>query len=155
MAGLAIPCLWLATAPAFARVRAGRHVVRETAADRLQRMVDDLAARLSIGRAVTVSIVPDNPHVVSVEAPATADAPFLVAVEESVLALLDEEELEAALAHELGHVWVFTHHPYLQTERLANRVAMRIVTREALARVYEKIWSQDGTKGDLARFLDD
>jgi hypothetical protein len=24
------------------------------------------------------------------------------------------------IAHEVGHVWVFTHHPYLQTEKLGE-----------------------------------
>ena len=70
-----------------------------------------------------------------------------------MLELLTREELEAAIAHELGHVWVFTHHPYLQTELLANQVAMRVVGREALIRVYEKVWARDGQKGDLIRFL--
>ncbi|MNC89431.1 hypothetical protein D3C83_53670 [compost metagenome] len=62
-------------------------------------------------------------------------------------------ELEAILAHELGHIWIFTHHPYLQTEALANRIAMRIVTRESLVTVYEKVWKRRGTKGDLGGFL--
>ena len=57
------------------------------------------------------------------------------------------------LAHELGHVWVSTHHPYLQTERLANSIAMRVVSRDSLERVYEKMWARDGRKGDLLAFL--
>ena len=36
---------------------------------------------------------------------------------------------ESTFIHELGHVWIFTHHPYLQTEQLANRIAMRLVSR--------------------------
>jgi hypothetical protein len=144
----------LAASSALAKTKATRGHGRENAADRLQRMIDDMTTRLSINRAVTVSLVPNNPHVVSVEAPTADGGPFVVAVEERVLQLLTEDELEAALAHELGHVWVFTHHPFLQTEVLANRVATRIVTREALARVYEKIWKRDGMKGDLGRFLD-
>jgi predicted Zn-dependent protease len=69
-----------------------------------------------------------------------------------MLELLSADEIEAALAHELGHVWIFTHHPYLQTELLANQVAMRAVSRDALARVYQKVW-QSGPKGDLVAFL--
>ena len=56
-------------------------------------------------------------------------------------------------AHELGHVWIYTHHPYLQTEREANTVAMRAVPRASLERVYTKVWEHQGTIGDLARFL--
>jgi hypothetical protein len=43
----------------------------------------------------------------------------------------------------------FTHHPYLQTEELANEVALRVVSRESLDEVYEKVWKRTGTKGDL------
>ena len=50
-------------------------------------------------------------------------------------------------------MWVFTHHPYLQTEQLANDVAMRVVTRDALMRVYDKVWKAGAEKGDLATFL--
>jgi hypothetical protein len=57
------------------------------------------------------------------------------------------------MAHELGHVWVFTHHPYLQTEKLANQIAMRVVTRDSLVSVYQKLWEHGGTKGDLNTFL--
>jgi predicted Zn-dependent protease len=73
--------------------------------------------------------------------------------EERFLTGVDDEELRAIIAHELGHVWIFTHHPYLQTERLANTVAMRAVSRASLERVYIKVWEREGTKGDLTRFL--
>jgi hypothetical protein len=55
--------------------------------------------------------------------------------------------LRAALAHELGHVWVFTHHPFLQTERLANEVGRRVVSRASLERLYKKLWAYEGTPG--------
>ena len=71
----------------------------------------------------------------------------------SYLELLSEAEVEAALAHELGHVWIYTHHPYLQTEQLANRIAMRTISRESLASVYQKVWQRLGEKGDLSAFL--
>ena len=73
--------------------------------------------------------------------------------EERFLTSVDQDELKAIVAHELGHVWIFTHHPYLQTERLANTVAMRAVPRASLERVYSKVWEHQGTKGDLALFL--
>jgi predicted Zn-dependent protease len=78
---------------------------------------------------------------------------FRLEFEEPFLPSLDEDELKAAIAHELGHVWIYTHHPYLQTERLANTVAMRAVPRASLERVYGKVWEHQGTKGDIARFL--
>jgi predicted Zn-dependent protease len=74
-------------------------------------------------------------------------------MERAFLAALSDEELSAVVAHELGHVWVSTHHPYLQTERLANTIAMRVVSRDSLERVYEKMWARDGRKGDLLAFL--
>jgi hypothetical protein len=137
----------------FATPRADERDNRAATRRDLQEVLDQVRARLGIDRDVTLALVAENPFVVSVEAPARADAPYVVRLEESLLGLLTPEEIEAALAHELGHVWVFTHHPYLQTERLANEVALRAVSREALARVYEKVWKRGGTKGDLVRFL--
>lgn len=68
---------------------------------------------------------------------------------------LNEDELRAAVAHELGHVWIFSHHPYLHTERLANEIAMRVVSRESLERVYEKLWARDSAKRQVRRVLGD
>ena len=53
------------------------------------------------------------------------------------------------MAHELGHVWIYTHHPFLQTEELANEIAMRVVSRELLESLYQKVWERTGTKGKL------
>jgi hypothetical protein len=52
-------------------------------------------------------------------------------------------------------VWIFTHHPFLQTEVLANQIAQRLVPRSSLVQVYEKVWKRQGTKGDLIRFVRD
>ena len=68
-----------------------------------------------MGHKVAVSVVPKNPLMVSVEFTDT-DTGFLLSVEEDFVNELTQEELEAAIAHELGHVWIFTHHPFLQTE---------------------------------------
>jgi hypothetical protein len=119
----------------------------------LQLLVSDLKDRLSLPAPVVVTIVPTNKLMMSVEAPSDANGPFVLSIEASFLETLTEDEIEAAIAHELGHVWVFTHHPYLQTEELANQIAMRAVSRESLERVYEKVWGRGGMKGDLARFL--
>ena len=61
--------------------------------------------------------------------------------------------MSAVVAHELGHVWIFTHHPYLQTEQLANQIAMRLVARETLEPIYEKLWKRLGVTGDLSTYL--
>jgi len=120
---------------------------------RLQRIVASLRERLAIAAAVDVAIVPSNALMMSVEAPDDQSHPFLLAVDSSFLDTLTEDEIEAAIAHELGHVWVFTHHPFLQTEELANQIAMRAVSRDSLERVYDKVWARGGVKGDLVRFL--
>lgn len=117
---------------------------------RVQRVVDDLAARLAIAEAVRVSMVPANRLVMSVE---PAEHTFELKVEDGFADTLDDAELAAAVAHELGHVWIFTHHPFLQTEQLANEVAMRLVSPHVLAQLYSKVWKRAGVKGDLARFL--
>ena len=150
MVALSLPLIVIAASSAMAKSRSHD---RDEATKDLQSLLDDVRSRLGIDRAVAVELVVKNPHIVSVATPKESGAPFTVMVEESVLELLTREELEAAIAHELGHVWVFTHHPYLQTELLANQVAMRVVGRETLIRVYEKVWARDGQKGDLIRFL--
>jgi hypothetical protein len=122
---------------------------------KLQALVDDLKARLSLPAAVVVSLVPSNALMFSVEAPTDQTKPFLLKIEADFLDELSADELEAAIAHELGHVWVFTHHPFLQTEELANQIAMRTVSRDSLERLYAKVWQRGGMKGDLARFLGD
>ena len=117
----------------------------------LQEMVNSLKAELGIDAVVSTAIVATNSLLVSVE-PVDGGA-FRMMFEEGFLASVDRDELKAIVAHELGHVWIFTHHPYLQTERLANTVAMRAVPRASLERVYSKVWEHQGTKGDLTRFL--
>jgi hypothetical protein len=121
--------------------------------DRIQIVVDRLRDRLGIRESVYVSIQPRVALIVSVEAPVDHGTPFRLAIEDSFLSRLSGEELDAAMAHELGHVWVFTHYPYLQTEKLANQIAMRVVTRDSLVSVYHKLWEHGGTKGDLNTFL--
>ena len=118
----------------------------------LQLLVSDLKERLSLPAPVVVTIVPSNTLMMSVEAPSDGNGPFVLSIDADFLETLTDDEIEAAIAHELGHVWVFTHHPFLQTEELANQIAMRAVSRESLDRVYEKVWARGGNKGDLVRF---
>jgi Peptidase family M48 len=122
------------------------YVARER---QLQDVVDDFRSRLAIPDPVVVSIVPENKLLVSVERLKGRDLGFALTFEADFLESLDKAELAAVIAHELGHVWIFTHHPYLQTEELANEIALRVVSRETLDGVYEKVWKRTGTKGDL------
>lgn len=119
----------------------------------LQHITDQLRHRLEILEQVEVTLVRHNPLVMSVETRSGRSGPFLISVDEAFVSSLSNDELEAALAHELGHVWIYTHHPYLQTERLANDIAMRVVDRSTLEPVYRKVWKRTGITGNLAEFI--
>ena len=100
------------------------------------------------------SIVPENPLLVSVSPPSENDGAYGLAFEGRFLDQLSDDELRAVVAHELGHVWIFTHHPYLQTEAGANRIAERLVTRQTLERVYAKVWPEGAPRSVVARFAE-
>lgn len=119
----------------------------------LQAVANQLRVRLDIFERVDVTLVENNPLVLSVETRSGRSGPFVISVDEAFIETLTAAEVEAALAHELGHVWIYTHHPYLQTEKLANDIAMRVVSRSTLEPVYEKVWKRTGIKGNLAEFI--
>ena len=119
----------------------------------LQDLTDDLRGRLHITERVHVTLVDHNPLVMSVETLAGRAGPFVISVDREFIQELNQLEVEAAIAHELGHVWIYTHAPYVQTERLANDVAMRVVNRSAFEPVYEKVWARTGIKGNLIEFI--
>jgi hypothetical protein len=119
----------------------------------LQDVTDDLRARLQIGERVHVELVDHNPLVMSVETLAGRTGPFIITIDRTFIHELNEQETEAAIAHELGHVWIYTHAPYVQTERLANDIAMRVINRSAFVPVYDKVWSRTGIRGNLNEFL--
>ena len=121
---------------------------------RIQDIVDAFVARLPLKQRVSVSVVPNNPLMFSVEFD-DLDTGFRLSVEEDFIGELTQEELEAAVAHELGHVWIFTHHPFLQTEALANEIAQRLVPRTSLVQVYEKLWRRQGTRSGVGQFVGD
>ena len=118
-----------------------------------QLITDDLRARLQILERVYFTVVDHNPLVMSVETFGARSGPFVISADRAFVKSLSEKELEAAIAHELGHVWIYTHHPYLQTERGANDIALRVITADVLAPVYEKVWQRTGARGNLAEFI--
>jgi hypothetical protein len=112
-----------------------------------QKIVEDLQKRLSINSVVNIAIVAHHPLVFSVERDPRNKGCYVLSMDLRFALLLKDQELYAALGHEMGHVWIFTHHPFLHTERLANDIAQRVVPREALASVYSKMWKFEGTPG--------
>jgi hypothetical protein len=140
----------LTTVPlAFAMPAGADELARAARQTAAQALVDNLRSRLSIPYPVVVSVVPHDDLTVSVRrAPDRTQQTFSLSIEDAFLQSLSQDELRAAMAHELGHVWIFTHHPYLQTEELANEVALRVVTRDSLEALYVKVWTRHG-KGDL------
>ena len=121
--------------------------------ERIRRVVAELKSELAIPQTVDVKIVAANARLFSVAPVPNARATFLLSVEEDFAQALNDDELKAAVAHELGHVWIYTHHPFLQTERLANDIAMRVVNRSAFEPVYEKVWARTGVRGNLIEFI--
>ncbi len=110
--------------------------------DHIQHVVNELKAQLAIPQTVTVKMVDSNPRLFSVAPAEHEHGTFLLCVEEDFAQALNEAELKAAVAHELGHVWIFTHFPFLQTEQLANDIAARVVSRDALTPLYQKVWKK-------------
>ncbi len=117
--------------------------------EKIQRVVDEFSVRLAVSERVVVSVVPKNELLVSVERLNDRDKAFGLSFEEGFFDLLSDRELDAAVAHELGHVWIFCHHPYLQTEDLANDIALRVVSRQSLNELYDKVWNRVGATGHL------
>jgi hypothetical protein len=149
--------LWLAPLrleflPAASEVWAGRGGERLEMA-MLQELTDDLRGRLQITQPVQIELVDHNPLVMSVETLGGRTGPFVVSVDRGFIHELSATEVEAAIAHELGHVWIYTHEPYVQTERLANDIAMRVISRSAFEPVYEKVWQRTGIRGNLIDFI--
>jgi hypothetical protein len=142
---------------AAARASANEPAARAAAPTpiRIQKVVDALREDLGLTHPVTVELVASNPLKASVEPVKGAPGTYRLEIERGFVEQLNDEELRAVVAHELGHVWIYTHHPYLQTEQLANKVALRVVSRETLEKVYGKVWAVDASAaGSLKRFPD-
>ena len=149
---LCASALHLMASPAAANRNDGRDE-RQAEVERLQDVTDLLRRRLNILERVLVNVVDHNPLVMSVETLSGRSGPFVITADAQFMQSLNSEELQAAVAHELGHVWIYTHHPYLQTERLANDVALRVVSANVLIPVYEKVWKRTGARGNLAEYI--
>jgi hypothetical protein len=115
--------------------------------ERAQALMNGLREALEIPDDVQVVAVLANPLVFSVEPADRAKSHYVLSMEFGFLRQLDDRELRAALAHELGHVWIYTHFPFLQTERLANTIGQRVVDRGSFEKVYTKLWAYEGTQG--------
>ena len=110
-------------------------------------LVNQLRAQLAIVHDIQIVLVEYHPLVFAVEPVDSRRERFRLSMEAGFLAILDDEELLGALAHEMGHVWLFTHPPYLQTELLANTIGQRVAPRRSLERVYTKLWAYERTPG--------
>ena len=141
--------------PAFVDlVAAAEAVGKRPLEEEINLIIEDFSDRLGITSCVTVVIVPNNSRLASVANTAAETGAFQISFEMGFLLTLDDRELRAAVAHELGHVWIFTHFPYLQTESLANQQALKLVSRSDLGRVYEKVWHWSGKRGNLENVLE-
>jgi hypothetical protein len=125
----------------------------EATQGQLDAIAGEFRARLGISQNIEMALVESNKYLVSVQRSSVSRNTFLIKFDRSFLSTLTEEELRAVIAHELGHIWVFTHHPFLQTEALANEKALQLVRHDSLSRVYEKVWRLEGQQGTLQDFL--
>src|SRR5262245_46814563 len=86
----------------------------------LQELINGLKTQLGIDAVVSAAVVTTNTLLVSVR-PVDGDAGrFQMAFEERFLATVDEDELTAIVAHEIGHVWIFSHDQYLTITRIED-----------------------------------
>src|SRR5262249_9238392 len=148
---LAVASLWLLAASSV--VVSGTISSRAVEEQHLARLTLEFKEKLGIAVAVPVSIIDKNERLASVRPiPGRNDA-YLLEVDAPFLESLTEEETRAIIAHELGHVWIFTHHPFLQSEPLANEQAERLVAQTSLEKVYQKVWMLGGQGGTLSAFM--
>jgi hypothetical protein len=119
----------------------------------LTEIARNLCAQLRMDETIEVRIDESNELLVSSEPLPGSSRGFRISFDKRFLETLSDDEIAGAIAHELGHVWIFTHHPYLQTETLANEIALRVVTRETMTHVYSRMWSRTGVVGNIDELL--
>jgi len=122
-------------------------------AKRIKGLIEELKKQMAIPQEIEPVFVPKNELIVSVQPVRERPGVYQISFEEDFLNTLDDGELRAVIAHELGHVWIFTHHPYLQTEDLANSIAFKVVTQDSLDRVYDKVRARNIVAGTLSAFM--
>jgi Zn-dependent peptidase ImmA (M78 family) len=122
-------------------------------AKRIRNLIDELKKQLAIPQEIEAVVVPKNEMIVSVQPVRERKGTYQISFEEAFLDTLDDGELRAVIAHELGHVWIFTHHPFLQTEDLANSIAFKAVPQDSLERVYDKVRARNIVAGTLSAFM--
>src|SRR4030095_11661918 len=88
-------------------------------ARKIKHIVAGLKKQLNISSEISYEVVAHNDLLVSVERARGRSGAFVISFDADFLAMLDEDELPAAIAHEMGHVWIFTHHPYLHTHAIS------------------------------------
>jgi hypothetical protein len=120
---------------------------------RLDEVASTLALALEVSRRVEVLVVTRNDLVVSVEPLLAPAEGYRVVFEQKFFDQLNDAEIAAALAHEIGHVWIYNHFPFLQTEALANEIALKVAPRKAMASLYDKLWMYTGVKGNIEELL--
>lgn len=113
---------------------------------KIEHMIEDFSHRLGITQQVIISMVPGDTLLASVRPISTNAEVFEISFDPQFIETLDDREISAAVAHEFGHIWIYTHFPYLQTEALANQLALKLVSRDDLNRVYEKVWKWKGKR---------
>jgi hypothetical protein len=121
------------------------------AAESVQGVVDEYRGVLGLKPEVRVVLVDENPRVVSVARDPRAPGTFVLSFAREFLAELTLDEMRAVVAHELGHVWIFSNHPYLQTEQRANEVALKLVTHAELESAYRKLDALGGPRRRASR----
>src|SRR5689334_12416450 len=102
--------LWAITAH---RLSAEKSSLSTHTEAQIKNFVQALCQRLSLQQDIQVSISPHNELMVSVEPVGGLHNMYVLSFDEQFLKSLSDEELTAAIAHELGHIWIFSHHPYL------------------------------------------
>jgi hypothetical protein len=147
---LLIVCVWVqgATLAGFSPTEPA--VVRSA---RLDEIAAGLATALDVPKRVEVVVVLRNELVVSVEPLPTPADGYRVVFDQRFFERLNEDEVAAAIAHEMGHVWIYSHFPFLQTEALANEIALKVASRKNLESLYVKLWAYTGVKGDIRELL--
>lgn len=161
IAALGLSCLALTTDASAARSkkavarRASAALAKAAAAvtspARVQPLLDAMCAQLDLDYDVTVEVVDDNPLKASVAPIKGSERAFRLSIDKAFLRRLNQAELRTVLAHELGHVWIYTHHPYLQTEEGANEFALLVVPRSSIEQLYGKVWQNATEAGTLQR----